>query len=436
MTESRPIWVVAPANDPLAAAVVQHLVSTPGSSRRRRVFTPVPGGAYEKAWVGQVIPMDQDRNVPMTEQAVSVRVSLLQNIEQATGYDYLLLGATKAQRAGSMFAMAKNRLARAETIVSVNGNSVGSQRIVLMPQEKDGKELARNVQVAHVLSALIMRQRQFNPWTLRFPSDPIDYHRAALDRWVTKGVPTTAVSAACLNATSDRRGIVGSLNANAVSLLVAAAQATFAQMPATEGWHISTFGPGDLAFLQDLGIQRVLLPYMISRLEDGEAGVAHVRRDMERNYTLMEGLIGRLDDALPFPVMLHEIKDGAAELEIGELIRQAERRAELMMPYLIEHPPKIFATLPREEWPIRVRQEAFLYLLDSLRYAGREGFWQLAIEVHGGYLVSGNLHMLEDGRRWPLGFFPDAVRQHWGDWTHTGNMLHERTRMSRLLSVC
>lgn len=435
MDTQKAVWVVAPAEDPLARSAIHQLVTTPGSSRRCRMFEAVSGGAYEESWLGRVIPIDQGQNVPLAEQAVPVRVSLVHNIGQVTGYDYLLLGAKQTRRKGSLFALANASIAHCETTVSVNGASAGSRRIILMPQCISGRDQRRDLQVAHQLSALIVRQRQFNPWTLRFPKDPSDYHRAALDHWVTADVPLTAVSAACLNATADRRGIVDSFNEDAVNLLVAAAQATFVQMPTTQGWHISTFGPGDLAFLQDLGIQRVLLPYMISQLADGAAGATQVRHDMERNYALMAGLVERLDAALPFPVSLHEIKDGAAELEIGELISQAERRAEEMMPYLIQHPPKIFASLPRAEWPVRVRQEAFLYLLDSLRYAGRAGHWQLAIEVHGGYLVSGNLHTLEDGRRWPLAFFPDAVRQHWGEWTHRGHMLQERTRLSRILGV-
>lgn len=423
------VRIAASRQDPLAEEVVMALVQTGGSDRRRRELAITREGSNETRWSGQIMNTATGVGTP-------IEVVLVDSLDQITSPELVLLGAT-ARLGRGRFATSPSRQARLPLAVSVNGSTAGSKRIVIMPQREGGNRHANMLrQVACEVMAFAERRRQFEPWMLRFPQTEGDFHRATIARWVNSGTPTTAISAACLNATEDRRGIVKQFSATAVRLLVEMARATFAQMPHTQAWHISTFGVGDVDFLQEFGIQRVLLPYMVARLEEGEAGVMRVKDDMHRNYALMEELVAQLNAALPFPVTLHEIREGVEELDVPTLIKAAERRAEQMMPYLLQHPPKIFASLPEEEWPVRVRQEAFLYMLDSLRYAGREGFWQLAVEVHGGYIAAGNLDRTDDGRRWPLAFLPDAVRQHWGDWTDRHpNTAKQRRNLAGMLRV-
>jgi hypothetical protein len=112
-----------------------------------------------------------------------------------------------------------------------------------------------------------------------------------------------------------------------------------------------------------------------------------------------------------------------------------------MLPGLMAHPPAIFSQMQSPEDIFnRVQQEAFLYLLDTIKWGQlteekRSRVLCVGLEVHGGYWAHGNLFEGPKGEFLPLAWLPQAVRQHWGDWvTKNRTLSKERKRLSNMLS--
>lgn len=243
------------------------------------------------------------------------------------------------------------------------------------------------------------------------------------------------ISACCLNADEARTGIVDSLSPEIVNLLARCAQAAFERLPRIQQWRITTFGPDDYNWLEEIGISKVLLPYM------WDAPRSKVREDMEKNFALTGEMVSVLASLLPFPVTLAQLSDLNDSLDIPWLVSESRERANLMLPSLEREPPLIFRQLKtRQERFDRVQQEAFLYLLDTIRFGqlhgeNRPAILYVGLEVHGGYWAHGNLFQGPRGEFLPLAWLPQCVRQHWGGWVLKNPQLNkERKQLSALLA--
>lgn len=287
---------------------------------------------------------------------------------------------------------------------------------------------------AKQLAAQITSDNVSRPEVLSFPKKPEGRHFAMASQWVAEERPMAIVSTCCLHAASDRRKIVDSFDPEVVNLLVRTAQAAFAPMPNIRRWTIATFGPKDYGWLTNLNIKKVLLPYMWNAPE------SVVRQDLERNFLLTAEVVDRLNASLPFPVTLHQLSDGLESIDIQSIVAAADARARVMLPSLLRNPPLIFRQLPTEDDKLaRLQQEALLYLIDTMRYGqveeGREPVVYVGLEVHGGYWQYGNLFVGPNGEFLPLAWFPQSVRQHWGQWTTSnGQLVRERRKLGSMLT--
>lgn len=140
-----------------------------------------------------------------------------------------------------------------------------------------------------------------------------------------------------------------------IDLLCACVKAAFAGFPDIKDWHIATFGPRDFDWLGDLGISKVLLPYMWNKPKQD------VLPDMEQNYALVKALGEKLSEQLSFSVTVGNLSDNAQDIDIPKFVERAYERAEIMLPVLMASPPLIFKQLRTQAEIIsRVQQEAFL----------------------------------------------------------------------------
>ncbi len=288
---------------------------------------------------------------------------------------------------------------------------------------------------ANHLAAMLTSAHVFRPDFLEFPGGDEAEHFTTVGQWVIDERPVMLLSACCLNADEPRTGIVNSLTPAIIEPLVRTALAAFRNFPHISEWVLTTFGPDDYAWLGELNIQKVLLPYM------WDAPLEKVRADMLKNFQLVQKLAAILGRYLPFPVRAIQLASDTHGIDVAWLVAESRRRAEQMMPALLADPPKIFAQLPNMEAKIaRIQQEALLYLLDTLRFGQRPGEQRPAVlncgvEVHGQYWMTGDLFRGPQGEFLPLAWFPQCVRQHWGDWMLKNKQLtSERDKLVALLN--
>jgi hypothetical protein len=273
----------------------------------------------------------------------------------------------------------------------------------------------------------------FRPDFLEFPKGFEGEHFSSLSSWVDQRVPIYMASGCCLNADEERTGIVDCFDPDITDLLCRTAKAAFDALPGIAEWWIYTFGPDDFDFLGELGISKVLLPYM------WDAPRNKVRADMGKNLELMQALGAKLQDCLPFPVHVGQLSERSEKVDIPWLVQESRKRAEIMLPELTAHPPLIFKKLTPEERVDRTQQEAFLYLLDTVRLGQLEGedrdkVVYVGMEVHGGYWQQGDLFRGPRGEFLPLAWFPQCVRQHWGPWVaKNATLKRERERLGHML---
>lgn len=288
---------------------------------------------------------------------------------------------------------------------------------------------------ANHVAAMLTSASVFRPDFLEFPGGDQAEHFMTLSRWIRDERPIMLLSACCLNADEPRTGIVDAFTPAIIEPFVRTALAAFKRFPHIGEWVITTFGPDDYAWLGELNIQKVLLPYM------WDAPLEKVRADMAKNFQLVERLASVLNQYLPFPVRAIQLASDTHGVDVPWLVRESRKRAEQMMPELLKNPPKIFEKLPDYEAKIaRIQQEAFLYLLDTMRFGQRAGEARPAVlncgvEVHGQYWMTGDLFRGPQGEFLPLAWFPQCVRQHWGEWVLKNKQSNsERDRLVALLN--
>ena len=288
---------------------------------------------------------------------------------------------------------------------------------------------------ANEVGALITSANVFRPDFLEFPGGDEAEHFKTYAQWVLQAQPIKLISACCLNADEPRTGIVDQLDPELITTFVRTSMAAFMHSPNISQWDIFTFGPDDYDWLGELNAQAVLLPYMLSAPRE------KVIADMTKNFGLVQKLAMILDRYLPFPVRAYQLAADTQDVDIPWLVEESRKRAEQMMPTLLKNPPKIFDSLPNYEAKRgRIQQEAFLYLLDTMRFGQRVGqdrpaILNCGVEVHGQYWMSGSLFKGPSGEFLPLSWFPQCVRQHWGEWTKKNKELaSQRSRLEAILN--
>jgi len=370
--------------------------------------------------------------------SVDVVLRLVARPADAHGADFVVVSGDGLGR--GFFAMTPHKLAtyRLPSYYSPNGS-----RLLALNTNNTNKGRMDNVirQAVNHLAAEATRKGMFRPDFLSFPKMSPDEegtdreHFRTVSGWVNDGHSVKVISACCLHADESRRSIVPEFAPEVTNLLCRTAKAAFAALPVTE-WYIYTFGEQDFEWLGDLGIAKVLLPYM------WEADHDVVRRDMAQNYALTERLGEQLDNTLPFPVRVGHLSDDTTGVDIEWLVEASHERARQMLPTLLANPPKIFAQLngPDDVFA-RVQQEAFLYLWDTVRWGQVPGIerprvFTAGLEVHGGYWAAGELFRGPRGEFLPLSWFPQCVRQHWGPWVlRNKQRVGELHRLSATLSA-
>ena len=388
-----------------------------GSSRRPRLFSGRDG-----AWEGEIhYGENHQYSVPVSVMTVEQSAA---NLTQA---DWFLISVDKFSR---HFSTSPKRVA------NVRLKLPKGKVMAIRGKDNHGFTPSTNTlrSAANHLGAEITGTSVFRPEFLAFPSGEESRHFQTVAGWVKDEKKVKIVSGCCLNANESRRGIVENLNPDIVNLLARTAGAAFDQMPISD-WYIYTFGPKDFDWLGDLGIQKVLLPYM------WDAPKAQVLKDMELNYALVMSLGQTIQAKVNFPVIVGQLSDYTAKVDLEWLVEASRERARKMLPGLMSEPPIIFTQLKSEQEVFdRVQQEAFLYLLDTVRWGQISGEDRIPVlcaglEVHGGYWAHGNLFNGPNGEFLPLSWLPQAVRQHWGDWAAKNQHLaKERLRLDRMLN--
>lgn len=412
--------IVAFIGQNLAEQTCQSFVHAGTNSLRRpRSFEESNNG-----WLGQ-ISFGEDH-----QYSVPVEVISAANSKEAPKADWYVIGGSGRKR--HHFVLSQKSLASIGHCFDLPAG-----RILLLIEEgkTDSKYLKRVADnAASQLAAEITAGSAFRPAFLDFPRGEESRHFQMVHEWVKSDTPIKLVSGCCLNADASRRGIVGSLSTDITALLARTVQAAFDQLPIHD-WYIYTFGPKDHEWLGDLGIQKVLLPYMWN------APTTDVRDDLHKNYELTKNLGEIIQAKVNFPVVVGQLSDYTSQVDIAWLIEASRERAKEMLPKLMARPPAIFSQLqsPRDVLD-RVQQEAFLYLLYTTRWGQLENTDRAAVlyaglEVHGGYWANGNLFSGPRGDFLPLAWFPQCVRQHWGHWTLANRSLAaQRQRLSSQLA--
>lgn len=416
------LTVAAVKNDGLACRVVEELAEgrfARTMSVRPRYLEKVGDGV----WSGEI------RYGPERMHSVEVKAVIVDRQADLRGVDWVVVSNNSCQ---GYFAVSPKRLANAmPRWFSPNGC-----RVIALSGGYGESRLESVVrQAANHLAAELTRKGLFRPDFLSFPEGTDGIHFDQVRDWVEKGEQIQVVSGVCLNADESRHGIVDDFADEIIDLLIRTSKAALEPLPVSR-WYIYTFGPDDFEWLGDLGIAKVLLPYM------WDAPKAKVIDDMKQNTELVRRLGERLDEALPFTVEVGQLSDRSEAVDIDWLVEASWQRAEIMLPVLEENPPAIFDQLDRQGRIDRVQQEAFLYLLDTVRWGQLPGEHRpptlyVGLEVHGGYWVHGNLCRGPNGEFLPLAWLPGCVRQHWGKWVLQNRQLEsERKRLSAILSCC
>lgn len=420
----KPVVIAAYAGDEHAAGAIRAIAS--GSTMRK----PRSFQAAEDGFVGDIHYGDG--------AAVDVELRICEQPYQTHGADFVVVTAEHTGKGYFTSSPHKLHGLRFPSYYSANGS-----RVLALYGDRANESRMHNVirQAANHLAAEATRMGMFRPDFLSFPKMSPDEsgtdrkHFRTVSDWVHEGHPVSVVSACCLHADESRRGIVSGFAPEITSLLTRTAKAAFAALP-VQDWYIYTFGEADFEWLGDLGIAKVLLPYMWTAPHD------QVRRDMAKNFCLTEQLGEQLDNVLPFSVRVGHLSDDATGVDIPWLVESSHERARQMLPVLLKNPPKIFEQLNGpEDVFARVQQEAFLYLWDTVRWGQVPGqerprVFTAGLEVHGGYWAAGELFRGPRGEFLPLSWFPQAVRQHWGPWVLGNKQLQgERRRLSATLSA-
>lgn len=412
---SNTVTVLFPVGDPFADEVLQSFLLD-GSSRRPRLFQATSEGS----WQGE-IRYGQDG-------ALTVPIEILR-VPNGSKADWCVSASSpgiveRTVRGKHHFTLSPWKIASTNGYCS-RRHLIGFRMIPNMT--------TRNA--ANELSAAITRQNIDEGGFLAFPGGDKGEHRRYFESWVRSQTPIRLISACCLHANEDRRGIANELDPTLTGLLARVARASLSKLPQVTDWRITTFGPGDYDWLGELGITKVLLPYM------WDAPRQKVVADLEHNLAMTEELTRQLDEVLPFPVSCEQMHQGATRIDMDFLVRSSQDRARQMMPKLQAAPPAIFRELktPEEQFA-RVQQEAFLYLYDTIRHGQvsiekRTATLYVGLEVHGGYWQHGDLFVGPDGEFLPLVWLPQAVRQHWAPWATRNHTLNrERERIQRVLA--
>lgn len=458
MVTQQPVVIVAHANDKLAREIIHQLVTDGrGNTRRPRRFEEVgtPNGRIH--YQGQVdLHLKNGAGEYVLHRQVPVEAIITPHPETETRRDIVIRGAERSL-GGRRYATSPRYLAHARYAVPLRQDLVReSQTVLVFPQDKTERHATMKRTVANAIAAHVTDQLSWDSAFLSFPGGFEGRDWQTVNAWVNQDRPIELVTACCLNATKDRHRIVDQFAPEITSLLVRCARAAFSRLsPRVTEWSVSTFGPGDLEWLGELGMTRVLLPYM------WDAPAEIVRGDMQQNYDLMQGLVNQLDAALPFPVRLTELNAMSGAVDMARLIEASAERSVKMMAVLSQDPPLIFKTieadlrrrnpglpdsefrqLVAQEQYTRVRQEAFLYLLDTLRHGTPDTLGPddpvslcVGLEVHGGYIATGQLNEV-DGKYLPVAWLPGCVRQHWGPWVlENGALKKERAQLAARLSA-
>ena len=446
------VVVLAHAGDETAVQVAQALATNGrGRDRRPRWFmdAQVNGATHYSGTI-------ERRSGADVLSRTSVEVIVTSQPEAYPQRDFLLRGL--APVGSRRYCPDAVSLSSPRFTVPVSANAtIGCQQFGVFDRPIDNGRQYTIDNAANALAALITDQSAWNNRFLSFAGGFASRDWQTVRGWVDEGRLIRLVSACCLNATADRTGIVDRLAPEITDLLVRCARAATSQLShQIEGWTISTFGPDDYDWLGNLGISKVLLPYM------WDAPEAKVRSDLTRNYELIDDLARQLQTKLPFPVRAVQIGQSHADLDLASVIEAGKQRAEMMLPGLLANPPLIFRTIEQDlrrrhpnlsgqlwyealeqEWRARIEQEALLYLIDTARYGspadlapGEPVNVCLGLEVHGGYIKQGNLNCGADGLFLPVAWLPGCVRQHFGAWVLSNNALaRERRRLNAQLNV-
>lgn len=422
------VTVVASKHDPFAVKAIRSFIGENGiradnnSDRRPRLFREHNNGA--PGWLGSISYGEEHRH------SIAVDVRLVDAPpERLPAADWRVVSSgPNAHNMQGWFTTASHRIAR------ILGDEVstdrGSRYLVLnsMQSPRSQGSLERNA--ANHLGMEITNQGIFRPDVLAFPHGIGSRHFQVTSAWLENQQPINLISGCCLHADESRTGIVEALCPEITNLFMRTAQAAFAKFDGIHEWYIYTFGEQDLEFLGELGITKVLLPYMWDAPRD------KVRRDLAHNYAMTVALGEELNRRLPFSVVVGQLSDRTEKVDIPWLVQASQERARLMLPRLEANPPLIFKQLPtREDRFYRVQQEAFLYLLDTIRFGQcpgeeRPATLYVGLEVHGGYWEHGDLFNGPRGEFLPLCWFPQCVRQHWGPWVlRNPNLAKERQRL-------
>ncbi len=443
------VTVVAHPDDAIAMEVIDQLLNGGMSmTRRPREFDLVSANGATR-YSGQINRLSGEEHLSTTP----VDVILTDHPAQLTERDIIVRGHRPfGNRA---FCPNAARLRNPQYLVEQpEGLLTGSQTFAVFEPADPRRLTQLRYNAANTLGAMITDKRGWDNHLISFPGGVQATSWQRVNRWVDEGRPIELVSACCLNATESRTGIVDHLSSEIVNLLVRCAAASVNRLtPHISGGTSSAFGPNDYDWLGELGISKVLLPYMW----DGEESV--VRNDLRLNFELTRGLVERLSERLPFPVRLVELSEGSREINLVKIVATSYQRARTMMPGMLKSPPRIFQTIEAdlrrrepqlsglalherlgEEHFARVQQEVFLYLIDTERYGTTDqmdqdetGYLYLGLEVHGGYIAQGKLNEHE-GRLLPLAWLPECVRQHWADWVLRNRHLQvQRARLDRQL---
>lgn len=420
----KPVVIAAVQEDGPASQFIAEMARGTTTKKPRR-FEPAEDGYVGKICYGVGAEVD-------------VELRLVERPTDTHGADFVVVSGDGLGR--GFFAMTPNKLAtyRLPGYYSPNGS-----RLLAINANGTNKGRMDNVirQAVNHLAAETTRMGMFRPDFLSFPRMSPDEvgtdreHFLTVSDWVHEGCPVNVVSACCLNADESRRGIVDEFAPEITGLLCRTARAAFDALP-VQDWYIYTFGESDFEWLGDLGIAKVLLPYMWTAPHD------QVRRDMKQNFDLTCALGEQLNDVLPFPVRVGHLSDDATGVDIEWLVEASHERARQMLPVLMKNPPLIFKQLNGpEDVFARVQQEAFLYLWDTVRWGQIPGVerprvFTAGLEVHGGYWAAGELFRGPRDEFLPLSWFPQCVRQHWGPWVLRNKQLAgDRRRLSAMLTA-
>lgn len=250
--------------------------------------------------------------------------------------------------------------------------------------------------------------------------------------WVQNNQPINLFSACCLHATERRDGIPDRLDLSQLELLARTAIYACDKLNPWS-WHITTFGPEDLEWLRDHHLTSVLLPYM------SEVPDCRVREDLAKSFDLTLQVASRLEESVGVPVDVSWCTRDFASLDVACLRQVSKSRTAATVRSLKRNPPKIFSQLTIPQQLLRVENEQILYLADTVIRGQKPGgdslpTLQLLIEVHGGYIESGQLHRGPEGEFLPTAILPACARQHWTSWkANQPNMVTEAAVLAKKL---